>query len=674
VALDRDGNVWFGAVNDTAVVRYDGRSFERFGTPTPNPYGFSTVFVTRQGKVWRGGRHGLDVPECWSGEAWEAPADAPNTDVLAIDEEPGGAVWFAGLETLWRFDGKHWTRHGTEQGLPSGFQTAWPRARGLACDAEGNVWLALGRPQGLAVLRKGAKRWEHLATPGPVYGMAADEGGRVWIAGAGKVFCSEELSAAGADTKRLGRAWPAADHGPALLVAHDRRGGLWVATPSGVVRCDAATGKTREFSLRSALPGAVYGVAVDKTGDAWFATERGVVRRRGMNWRAYAPASEDARVLGAACYDVAFHRSGDLILALAGGVYRFDGQSFSRCGKEQETLREAVGLVGQVAVDRRGWAWAAGYEGRGIAYFDGRRWCRVSLANTGEGAYPTRIAMDPKGNPWFFGRAQGPYGRLWPFDGKGLLETQVPGAVRVGDVAWGTGGECYLVDPRGRILRMAGGAFSVVATLSGVPHLLAVDALGRLWAADRSGRVHVWADLSVEASTISGKDGLPGGETHALVPGSQGSIWICQDGGAAEVVIGEPPPAPRTAQKAAPPEASAGQAAGKDLSPEEQALAALQKVGRFEFRDRRLRDVVEELSRAAGVKVRFAPESARPLEQRVSTILTNVTVEAALEKVLYPRSLDYEATAEGLTIVMRSHEELVRKIEERANRRSAPKK
>jgi hypothetical protein len=110
--------------------------------------------------------------------------------------------------------------------------------------------------------------------------------------------------------------------------------------------------------------------------------------------------------------------------------------------------------------------------------------------------------------------------------------------------------------------------------------------------------------------------------------------------------------------------------AAKAEDAEERVRGALQKAGKFRFVGTPLKAVLDEISAAAGVKITCPTETRRILDQPVSTVLVDVTMETALEKVLYPRGLDFEATAEGVVVAPATPESLARKMEDRANRRA----
>ena len=91
VAIDTQGNVWFGALRDAAVIQYNGKQFIRHTTKSLVRK-TCTVLAARKGRVWWFGSGGDEKPEYWEGGKWHTQADAPAMFVRAAAEAPDGAL------------------------------------------------------------------------------------------------------------------------------------------------------------------------------------------------------------------------------------------------------------------------------------------------------------------------------------------------------------------------------------------------------------------------------------------------------------------------------------------------------------------------------------------------------------------------------------------------------
>lgn len=100
--------------------------------------------------------------------------------------------------------------------------------------------------------------------------------------------------------------------------------------------------------------------------------------------------------------------------------------------------------------------------------------------------------------------------------------------------------------------------------------------------------------------------------------------------------------------------------------------AALQKeTKRLDFQGVGTREAVGQLAELAGVKVSFGPGVGRAAGEKVFTMLSNKSVAAALEIILLPKGLDYDAKPQGIVIVKRSPEELAKRRLARPRERAA---
>lgn len=159
--------------------------------------------------------------------------------LTCVDSDVDGNIWIAGSDGLYFYDGYHWTKYGTESGLPTEF------VRSVMVAGDGTVWVGTAEGAG----RFSNKRFEalnaNLAGPS-VRRIVEDREGAIW-------FCCDQWPNAkvnGGLTRYYGgetRSWTTADGLPSNYVSdffEDSNGRQFVLTNVGLAEFDG-----QSFSL-----------------------------------------------------------------------------------------------------------------------------------------------------------------------------------------------------------------------------------------------------------------------------------------------------------------------------------------------------------------------------------------------------------------------------------------
>ncbi len=278
---DAQGSLWIGTRE--GLVRHRQGSFVRYGRADglPDPE-IASLFEDREGSLWVGMRLGglvqftdrtLDTqqgpPELW-GKRVETVAEASVGD-------DAGALWLGTADALWRWKDGVTRKFGTADGLVSA------RVLSVLPVADGTVWV--GTDRGLHPLRKGRVE-PALFTGTPVFSLAEDRSGRLWVGGEGRL--------GHVDRTATGFAYTRVPNGPAPVwemnraMAEDDQGLVWVASIGGLARVHQGQ-VVRAKSLGDDVPSA-RSIHRDQRGTLWFGTTGGLLRRREGRFRLFGAA------------------------------------------------------------------------------------------------------------------------------------------------------------------------------------------------------------------------------------------------------------------------------------------------------------------------------------------------------------------------------------------------
>jgi signal transduction histidine kinase/ligand-binding sensor domain-containing protein len=160
--------------------------------------------------------------------------------VTAIAESNDGTMWFGSPRGVSRLSGNTWRTYTMSDGLPT------EEVNALLANGDGEVWV--GTSGGLAVLQRGAERWEPGETVHEaVVGLAQDRTGALWCATSDRLLRISRATSINGATATGGniREYDAADglvsresFKRQRTLAVDSKGRVWYASTSGLAVAD----------------------------------------------------------------------------------------------------------------------------------------------------------------------------------------------------------------------------------------------------------------------------------------------------------------------------------------------------------------------------------------------------------------------------------------------------
>ena len=484
-------------------------------------------------------------------QQYGVPEGMPQNIVYDLAQDPLNRIWFATDGGLGRFDGKQFRSYTVSDGLPAN------SVKSVDVDAAGDVWLALFES---GLVRFDGNAFERFPDPGgngdPSSAVRAI-GGDIWVVTGGGVA----RRTGGGAFERL---WPAADssYGSVSSIAERARGGVWLATSTGLVRfhdgvldrplptrkpvhsvldlgdelwvslvdggvlhLDAAFNLVRRYDTghhagEGRAPGELH---LDADGSVWGGTPQGACRFGGgeVECLTSADGMDPSHV-----YSMMNDHEGGLWIATHGsGAYRYAGfqgrrDRFLTYSKEQGLPSRSV--------------WGIGSDGTSV------------LVNTNAGLSRIRdggidLLSGPSGRPVLNGSQIVPDGQggLWTGSREGLMHyrdgrvRRVPGVdVEVPPLIHAAvrraNGEVWLGVPGRGVYVVADGAVSLLdAEALGLasPEVISLAEApdGTVWMASASSVVAVAPSGAVRVLTQ--KDGIPTG-TGWLTVARDGTVWL----------------------------------------------------------------------------------------------------------------------------------------------------
>jgi hypothetical protein len=295
VAVDLDGDVWFGTPSGAARLRgSEWTVYGGAGSVFRDGCWVTSLAAGSDGSMWFGYCEGGIAQ--FNGTTWITNT-LPNYQdgyVQSIAPAPDGTVWLGTtLGGAFHFDGSHWTAYTTaNSGLPSNV------VHSVALDDRGNKWF--GTDEGVA--RFDGSQWKVFnATNSPlpsdrVEALASDGNGGIW---AGLYECCAQGGLAHFDGTNW-RVWNAANSGlPATQIGQivrDRDGSIWFSeegSNSGLVHF--MDGTWQLFAPNGSDGPNVMGVAIDANRDIWITVFVSGVRR--LTWGLDYPIIDNGRWL-----------------------------------------------------------------------------------------------------------------------------------------------------------------------------------------------------------------------------------------------------------------------------------------------------------------------------------------------------------------------------------------
>ncbi len=296
ILQDKAGMLWFGTT-ENGLYGFDGKTFRRFlmadGLNSNEVY---TLFEERAGRMWVGTGKGLCL---FDGQTFTEvriplPKDLPiNANpryrnahwVYQILQTKDGALWFATIDGVYRYDGKQFSFFDQLQSA-KGFLTPNDKAERMLEDRAGNLWFGSRTNEG--VFRYDGKSLTRLKL--------------------------EVLYQNGPSPKPLAWGWPQ---------VQDRSGNIWFSSWGGAYRYNGQS--FTAFSKAEGLPGIVTRIVEDKNGYLWFGGD-GLCRYDGKTFRCFG-ARDGLNTSGV--WSILEDKTGNLWVGTREtGLFLFDGNRF----------------------------------------------------------------------------------------------------------------------------------------------------------------------------------------------------------------------------------------------------------------------------------------------------------------------------------------------------------
>ncbi len=463
IAQRSDGSIWLATY--AGLARYSGATFDnidRRNAPVLRSSAITSLLVDRDDTFWVGTLNGGLYRSRGRGFE-EVPLPKPMDSVLGMVQDASGALWLATDLGIARLDAGGVHVFGTDSGMPRGTY------RGLAADADGNVWIAV---DGAGVARWHAGKFELYGVAqgvpnAAVYAVRVDHTGVLWAGTQGGLayfhdgHFARDPKAAELDGRRV------------YSLAGDRDDNLWMSVLGlGICRLNA-----RSFDCERNLPGlgnqVVRSMHEDREGNLWIGTTDG----------------------GA-------HRISDSKLATVTGA----GESNS---------------VRAVWADAQGTLWGA-TDGSGLVNIEPRALLPSKYNTALISPFARSLAGDAEGNLWV-GSIEGlsriaPDGQVRNFRVADGLPAGIVFSItarKAGGVWAGTQRGLARVTRDDKVEPIAETRNDDVRALYEAPD-------GQLWIGQRSG-LHCLREGVLDTC---GTDGLSGASVFAFHPGADGSLWL----------------------------------------------------------------------------------------------------------------------------------------------------
>ena len=571
IVQDRLGYLWIGA--DAGLFRFDGSRFtisdDINDAPLPKA-GVTALSLSRDGTLWVGFADDSAVRRIRGGHVEALPRTNAPMLISDLAEDRRGDIWAVGDGTLYQFKAGAWHKAIlAAAGRDARVRQVFVRSNG---DILAATWLGtFERRESLAVFER--------MSPNVSWGVTEDSEHRIWTTDIAHGFrrlledAAGDRSGAGYRVMfdRQGKLW-VATYGAGLwrvsvdgdarqrtiyraglrtglssdliqAVFEDRDGNIWVGTSGGLHRL-----MRRRLTPLEDL-GYAIAVAPDARDGMWVGTTTGVIRvaKEPDGWGRVEPISSNPDVRS--LYDD--HR-GTLWIGAIEGLFRFASGRLTQVALPPRARRQIM----SIAPAQDGSLWLG--DGAWLFRWDGYR--LIPFDQTGDAAsfgHITYSQMDRRGRLWIASDAgrlgfvdlSGMFHRLGPADGFGLGSHDVIHAVyedTEGDIWIGASGglgrfKAGRYNAIGREQGLFGGqVWSVVA-----------DASNRLWLSVDRGLVcldrHEFDNAvnmpryRVQYRVYDTLDGLAGGAFGHVSSerANDGTLWFIQGGGLTRVNPGD---------------------------------------------------------------------------------------------------------------------------------------
>ena len=278
IAQTLDGYIWLGT--DNGLVRFDGRSFERYHPSSGedlHPGTIVALLATPDGGLWIGyAMPGASFLKAGHNVNFGAREGLTHGSINEFARDQSGTIWASSYAALWRLERSRWEKVDTDWGFPA------DQALGVFIDSRDTVWVGSGRQ--VFFLRRGSKHFELAFTQqDSSYHFAEASDGSVWVA---LQDSAQIRKIAGPDGKLIQRtdsyhySWPDIlfDSDGSLWIATDTQGIFRVPTPPDVDAAALTAPSTiQHFSTSDGLTGDnTYKLLRDREGGIWSFSNKGL--------------------------------------------------------------------------------------------------------------------------------------------------------------------------------------------------------------------------------------------------------------------------------------------------------------------------------------------------------------------------------------------------------------
>jgi ligand-binding sensor domain-containing protein len=441
IAVDAQDNIWF-TVHSDGVYKFDGTTWTHFNTAN---CGIANNEVTcmaldLQGNKWFGHRNNAHVSK-FDGINWTTYTNLnPNNQYVSVSSiacDKRGNLWFCALELV-KFDGVTWTRQNQ-----AGFRELYDSGiKVVNFDSSDNVWIGTGRGLGkfngstwVSYFYTGTPDPQNPNSPnvryfGAISSIAIDAQNNIWCTSADKVIKFDGVSPIfypfeypeyppsnifidaqnnkwvghnnGNIAKYNNNEWRTFNLNRGLITGEtlfcsinsDSLNNKWIGTKVGVSQFDGVNW-TNHTKYNSGLPNDdVKSIVIDSKNNKWFLTVGKLTKFNGTTWTNYdLPTTHPIT-------DFIADNKGNiwLVTCCSEQVYKFNDTIWTNYRPlNTSTLNY---YVRSLAVDLQGVAWFATYDG--VYKLDGTTWTRYTSSISG--LYNSRVlkvVVDKQGNKWF---------------------------------------------------------------------------------------------------------------------------------------------------------------------------------------------------------------------------------------------------------------------------------
>jgi ligand-binding sensor domain-containing protein/two-component sensor histidine kinase len=479
---DSRGYLWFGTQGG-GICRFDGQIFETFGEEEGMPSNYvNVVFEDSHHRIWAGTSQGVAA---FDGLRFQAIAGKQGSKlpVSAIWEAPGQVLWLGTTNGIYGYDlqQKNLKKLSLAPALDQiGIFAFCP------VSASGQQYLWIGTHRGVWIYdqKTGGLSARTGMPANPVYALAQDKRGNVWMASFG-----DGLSVVDATGRQVFNRLRSGGLDRILCLHTATDGAVWAGTVStGLAVFKNADSTAVRITEADGLPQShIRSITSDRNGHIWIGTSGGgVARLSGQSFRHY---NREEGLLGSRVYALKEDHTGHIWVASSqNGVQVFDSSGIQPMARDSGRLKGVK--CKSIAEDKVGNIWVA-TEGKGLAVIGAHRIRMLNRENKGFFSNMIqKVVCDPTGAIWVATEAEG-IARITPKDSTGfnvktLGKNEGLPEMTISTMQVDGKGDIWFGTPNGKICRITNGRVDrVLGEEAGLPpgiiSSMAFDENGNCW-------------------------------------------------------------------------------------------------------------------------------------------------------------------------------------------------